>query len=103
MQGPGLDLPDARGKCGLVHNIRLVVVSFLRRPNFTTPKARVERGSILLGLLSVIWSLSDRDIITLMSYGRSGPSRTRKAIAAREFVRMGDPMDFLKMLLQRCA
>ncbi|KAH9075572.1 thiolase-like protein [Lactarius deliciosus] len=38
MQAPGLfDLPDARGKYGLVHNIGLggaVVVSLLRRPEF---------------------------------------------------------------------
>ena len=38
MQAPGLfDLPDARGKYGLVHNIGLggaVVISLLRRPEF---------------------------------------------------------------------
>lgn len=38
MQAPGLfDIPDKRGKYGLVHNIGLggaVVVSLLRRPEF---------------------------------------------------------------------
>jgi sterol carrier protein 2 len=38
MQAPGLfDVPNARGKYGLVHNIGLggaVVVSLLRRPEF---------------------------------------------------------------------
>ena len=38
MQAPGLfDGQDARGKCGLVHNIGLggaVVISLLRRPEF---------------------------------------------------------------------
>ena len=38
MQAPGLfDIPDKRGKLGLVHNIGLggaVVVSILRRPEF---------------------------------------------------------------------
>jgi len=38
MQAPGLfDIPDKRGKYGLVHNVGLggaVVVSLLRRPEF---------------------------------------------------------------------
>lgn len=38
MQAPGLfDIPDKRGKLGLVHNVGLggaVVVSLLRRPEF---------------------------------------------------------------------
>lgn len=41
MQAPGLfDIPDPRGKYGLVHNIGLggaVVVSLLRRPEFYAP------------------------------------------------------------------
>lgn len=38
MQAPGLfDIPDERGKLGLIHNIGIggaVVVSLLRRPEF---------------------------------------------------------------------
>lgn len=41
MQAPGLfDLPDKRGKYGLIHNIGLggaVVCSLLRRPEFYKP------------------------------------------------------------------
>lgn len=41
MQAPGLfDVPDKRGKYGLVHNVGLggaVVVSLLRRPEFYRP------------------------------------------------------------------
>lgn len=41
MQAPGLfDIPDKRGKLGLVHNVGLggaVVVSLLRRPEFYKP------------------------------------------------------------------
>lgn len=41
MQAPGLfDVPDPRGKYGLVHNVGLggaVVVSLLRRPDFYKP------------------------------------------------------------------
>ena len=41
MQAPGLfDIPDKRGKFGLVHNVGLggaVVISLLRRPEFYKP------------------------------------------------------------------
>jgi len=48
MQAPGLfDIPDKRGKFGLVHNVGLggaVVVSLLRRPEFYKPGGKDGRS-----------------------------------------------------------
>lgn len=53
MQAPGLfDIPDKRGKFGLVHNVGLggaVVVSLLRRPEFYTPGSNDGRSRYVAG------------------------------------------------------
>ncbi|KAH9172843.1 hypothetical protein EDB89DRAFT_840738 [Lactarius sanguifluus] len=95
MQAPGVfDLPDARGKYGLVHNIGLGGAVVLRRPEFYHADGPDGR---------------DRDIITLMNcdrlpvqlWTRSDPSRTRKGnLQSCE----GGPINFLErasMLLLR--
>ena len=95
MQAPRLfDLPDARGKYGLVHNIGLggaVVISLLRRPDFYHADGPDGRDRQVLTFFSVYLlssgPFSDWDIITLMSYGgslvwmwtRSGRSHIQKS------------------------
>jgi len=83
MQVPGLfDIPDKRGKFGLVHNIGLggaVVVSLLRRPEFFKAGGTDGRARCMISLVSWEGRRSSKGSIdwATITLASVGPSHSR--------------------------